>query len=131
MLSNIKYTFEINRESGKNREVTLLVPQNENLVQFGYEYLQREMGRMQKPQNVPMYKVYDAFALKGMQIIPQSCEGCKWDCPAQRDHMDCPGGCLHDSENCEVCEIVSSFDGDWEALPTGTSDTEDQQDQDC
>lgn len=28
------------------------------------------------------------------------CQGCLYNCLAQRDHMDCPNGCLHDPEFC-------------------------------
>ena len=31
------------------------------------------------------------------------CFGCKYDCPGQWDHIDCPNGCLHDPEFCEWC----------------------------
>lgn len=28
------------------------------------------------------------------------CFGCVYDCPGQRDHMQCPTGCLHDPITC-------------------------------
>lgn len=34
---------------------------------------------------------------------PERCLGCRYDYPAQKDHMDCDTGCLHDKKNCYKC----------------------------
>jgi hypothetical protein len=31
------------------------------------------------------------------------CEGCRNNLLSQRDHTNCDGGCLHNSELCEIC----------------------------
>jgi len=101
MFHKVQYSFELNREPGKKRKFTLIVPEKENLVKFAYDALHAEMLREEK--EVPSYLVYNIYALVGIKILEETCEGCKWNCPAQRDHMECPGGCLHDKKDCKFC----------------------------
>lgn len=43
--------------------------------------------------------IYDII---GIYKLP-SCSACKNGALSQEAHMDCPDGCLHDSNNCEDC----------------------------
>ena len=31
------------------------------------------------------------------------CYGCAYECGGQKDHMECPSGCLHDKTSCFEC----------------------------
>ena len=101
MFLTVKYTFEVNRLPGVKETFTLKVPNTENLVKFGYDYLHR--GMLREKEDVPSYLVYDKYALVNIKVLEEPCEGCKWDCPAQRDNMECHGGCLHDKKDCMSC----------------------------
>lgn len=94
-----EYTFEINRKPGEVRTFSLWVSENDNLIKVGYEYLQKETSEEQKP----LYRVYDTYALTELRVTTESCEGCALGCGGQKDHMECPGGCLHDPSNCINC----------------------------
>lgn len=52
----------------------------------------------------PMYLVHDRWWIDSIEPT-SDCEGCRYDCPGQRDHMDCPTGCLHDTLTCSLCCI--------------------------
>jgi len=102
MLNRVKFTFENNRNAGKKVTFTAMVPQKQNLVDFGYDYLRTEMT-FKKGQDIPEHVVYDTYALKKIQVLEEPCEGCAMGCPGQRDHMECPGGCQHNRQACDDC----------------------------
>ncbi len=43
--------------------------------------------------------------IRGVIIVKegQKCYGCIHDRPGQKDHMECPTGCLHAKEECSMC----------------------------
>ncbi len=103
MSDKVRYTVEKNRTSSK-QIFTLMVPRGGNLLEWGYQSLQTDMILAEPSKRVPMYAVYDAYAITGVEIVEEPCEGCREGYPGQKGHMECPGGCLHDSENCDVCD---------------------------
>ncbi len=65
---------------------------------------------------VPMYVVYDNYIITSIiamfddstdddpsELFSKKCYGCRYECSAQRDHMECPNGCLHDEKTCDDC----------------------------
>lgn len=42
-------------------------------------------------------EILNSYELIQIKFVPQ-CEGCWWDCPGQRDHMQSPYGCLYEPE---------------------------------
>jgi len=51
---------------------------------------------------VPEYTVANRYAIIGIEET-SGCQGCVYDAPGQRDHMECPGGCLHTRDLCDFC----------------------------
>lgn len=51
---------------------------------------------------IPMYKVHNKWWIDGIEPT-NDCEGCRYDYPGQRDHMQCSTGCLHDPHTCHLC----------------------------
>ena len=102
MSDKIRYVVEKNR-TGSQQTLTLFVPRGENLLEHGYQSLQTDMMLTGPSKKVPMYVVYDTYAITGVEIVEELCEGCREGYPGQKGHMECPGGCLHDSESCDVC----------------------------
>ena len=54
---------------------------------------------------IPEYVVYDHYAIVGLKRIA-NCEGCIYTSPRQKDHIECPNGCLHMKEECEFCREI-------------------------
>ena len=40
----------------------------------------------------------------------KSCEGCNNDETKQTNHMECPGGCLHDKTQCDMCILIKQVE---------------------
>jgi hypothetical protein len=55
-----------------------------------------------KAQMASMYEIQANYAFSDIEIAP-NCYGCLHDCPGQRDHMECPSGCLHSPDTCFTC----------------------------
>lgn len=49
-----------------------------------------------------MYEVSHMYSLSNIELAPQ-CFGCLNNRPGQRDHMECPTGCLHNKDYCHYC----------------------------
>lgn len=56
-----------------------------------------------KERLASLYEVSKKYAITNIEPAPD-CYGCLYDCPGQRDHMECPGGCLHDTTLCDICD---------------------------
>jgi len=55
-----------------------------------------------KEQMASLYEISQMYEVSDIQLAP-TCIGCIYDCPGQLDHMECPSGCLHETELCFLC----------------------------
>lgn len=55
-----------------------------------------------KEQLASIYEIRNNYEISNIEIAPD-CYGCIHDRPGQRDHMECPTGCLHTPELCFTC----------------------------
>lgn len=56
-----------------------------------------------KQEMASLYEISQMYKITDVKLAP-SCIGCIYDCPGQRDHMECPSGCLHQKEFCLLCD---------------------------
>ena len=49
-----------------------------------------------------LYEISQMYKVSDIEIAP-NCIGCLYDCNGQRDHMECPTGCLHERNLCLIC----------------------------
>lgn len=52
-----------------------------------------------KEQMASLYEISQLYHICDIKVAPD-CYGCLYDCGGQRDHMECPTGCLHNSQEC-------------------------------
>lgn len=104
------FTAENNRTT-KTFSWLQKVGKEENILEKGYLHLQNQMVGESKVKEVPMYRVYDRYAITGIKTLPESkvvkCSGCLGGQPNQLAHIDCPDGCLHDiiECGCQDCDL--------------------------
>ena len=55
---------------------------------------------------VPMNVLKSRYIIKDIRE-EIGCAGCCYESLGQLIHMDCPNGCLHEKEDCAVCNLVS------------------------
>ena len=55
-----------------------------------------------KEQMISLYEISQKYIITDIELTPD-CYGCLYDSPGQRDHMECPTGCLHDVTKCYTC----------------------------
>lgn len=49
-----------------------------------------------------LYEISQIYEISDVTLAPD-CVGCIYDSPGQRDHMECPTGCLHEIQLCTSC----------------------------
>lgn len=59
-----------------------------------------------KRQMASLYEINTRYEVSNIKEAPD-CIGCLYDCEGQRDHMECPTGCLHTRTTCFVCDDSS------------------------
>lgn len=85
----MQYEF-VAKKIGKSKPVTWVqyVQDEQNVLQEGKTYLDMHFGDS------------DDYKILSSQRLVFQCLGCQEEQPNQLAHMDCPGGCLHDPEEC-------------------------------
>lgn len=75
-----------------NRDVTI-ARLRENLP-LQYKPYANDLNKL-KDEMASLYEVSELYEVCDVEPAP-NCYGCLYDCPGQRDHMECPTGCLYD-----------------------------------
>lgn len=99
--------LDVKRE---NRLEKLLTDFNEDIknVDALYHYLPDQYKQyasnveLLKQQMASLHEISGLYTISNIELAPD-CYGCINDCGGQRDHMECPTGCLHDSTHCFSC----------------------------
>lgn len=52
-----------------------------------------------------MYEISKVYTIYDIELAPK-CIGCRYNWMGQRDHMQCPDGCLHDHKYCGECASI-------------------------
>lgn len=53
-------------------------------------------------QLASLYEIQQQYKICDIEVAPD-CPGCLFDCPGQKDHMQCNIGCLHNPMTCDCC----------------------------
>jgi len=53
-------------------------------------------------QLASIYEITKLYKISNIIPAP-NCQGCLENCLGQKDHTDCPTGCLHDQDTCPLC----------------------------
>ena len=73
---------------------------------------------------VPGYAVTKRYAIVGIEET-SGCQGCVYDAPGQRDHMECPDGCLHMKDMCDFCVESSQSESESATIADSSDDEAD------
>jgi hypothetical protein len=66
-----------------------------------YKEYADDLDRLGK-QMVSLYEISEKYSISDIELAP-NCYGCLYDLPGQKDHMECPTGCLHYASSYHVC----------------------------
>jgi len=72
-----------------------------NYLPDQYKQYANDLDKL-KEQLASLYEICKCYTISNIEIAP-NCLGCIYECPGQRDHMQCPTGCLHDPSTCYEC----------------------------
>jgi len=96
----LNYLYTIVKEDGnRKRKIIHLDEVCEDIEHRIYkEILEKKSGtkNVSEDEIIRKYKIYDIE-------VTESCFGCVNGCCGQKDHMECPSGCLHDMKTCATC----------------------------
>ena len=95
------YKYYISKKTLNCRKLSgpfsIFIEDNTSIQEKIYKHLE-------KIKNQSFDKVVSKYEILNIESIKNpNCEGCLYNTSRQRDHMNCPDGCLHEKDICLYC----------------------------
>lgn len=106
-LTIIKYELECKKKKRFDKllkDFTGDVTNSEEIEEYlplPYKKYAYNMDKL-KNKMCSIYEILHKYTINDIELAPD-CYGCLHDSPGQRDHMECPTGCLHSKYTCSYC----------------------------
>jgi hypothetical protein len=98
------YKYYISKKDSNNKKLSspLIVFIEDNSIISIQEKIYKNL---EKKKNKSFDEVVSKYQILNIEPITNpNCDGCLYSASGQRDHMDCPNGCLHEKDMCLICQ---------------------------